>query len=136
MKKKLIRHGLIASGLINIGAVLILSRGFTNTAINQADPIVMSNFGLLMIMVWGLAFLGASTIPSGIKWLAGAFAVEKLVYTIVWIRWILENSLTQLYATDIFAGIFYSTYGLNDFLFMCFFFWIFYSYHSKKIYNL
>ncbi|BBM02126.1 hypothetical protein [Microbulbifer sp. GL-2] len=130
MNKKLIRRGLIASGLINIGAVLILSRGFTNTAINEADPVVMSNFGLLMIMVWGLAFLGASTIPSNIKWLAGAFAVEKLVYTITWIRWISENSLTQIYATDIFAGVFYSVYGLNDFLFMCFFVWV-YLYYSK-----
>lgn len=110
---------------MNIGGVLVFSRAFTNVAINQADPIVMSNFGLIMIAVWGLAYLGAATISSNIKWLAGAFAVEKLVYVIVWIMWHAQNSLTQLYATDVFAGIFYSIYGINDFVFMLFFVWVF-----------
>lgn len=106
---------------MNIGGVLIFSRAFTNLAINNADPVVMSNFGLLMIVVWGLAYLGAATISANIKWLAVAFALEKLVYVVVWIIWLSQNSLAQLYSQDIFAGIFYSIYGLNDFVFMLFF---------------
>ena len=125
MNKKWLKNGLIAAALMNIGGVLVFSRAFTNVAINQADPIVMSNFGLIMIAVWGLAYLGAAAISSNIKWLAGAFAVEKLVYVIVWIMWHAQNSLTQLYATDVFAGIFYSIYGINDFVFMLFFIWVF-----------
>ena len=125
MNKKWLKNGLIAAALMNISGVLVFSRAFTNVAINQADPIVMSNFGLIMIAVWGLAYLGAATISSNIKWLAGAFAVEKLVYVIVWIMWHAQNSLTQLYATDVFAGIFYSIYGINDFVFMLFFIWVF-----------
>lgn len=125
MNKKWLKNGLIAAALMNIGGVLVFSRAFTNVAINQADPIVMSNFGLIMIAVWGLAYLGAAAISSNIKWLAGAFAVEKLVYVIVWIMWHAQNSLTQLYATDVFAGIFYSIYGINDFVFMLFFVWVF-----------
>lgn len=121
MNKNLVKNGLIVAALMNIGGVLIFSRAFTNVAINNADPIVMSNFGLVMIAVWGLAYLGAATISSDIKWLMGAFAVEKLVYVVVWTMWHSENSLAQLYATDIFAGIFYSIYGINDFLFMLFF---------------
>lgn len=121
MNKNLVKNGLIVAALMNIGGVLIFSRAFTNVAINNADPIVMSNFGLLMIAVWGLAYLGAATISLDIKWLMGAFAVEKLVYVVVWTMWHSENSLAQLYATDIFAGIFYSIYGINDFLFMLFF---------------
>ena len=121
MNKYLIKYGLIAAGLMNIFGVLIFSRAFTNLAINNADPIVMSNFGLLMIVVWGLAYLGAATISSNIKWLMGAFAVEKLVYVVVWIIWISNNSLSQLYSTDVFAGIFFSIYGLNDLVFMLFF---------------
>ena len=74
-----------------------------------------------MIAVWGLAYLGAATIPSNIKWLAGAFALEKLVYVVVWVMWLSQNSLAQLYAKDAFAGGFYSIYGLNDFVFMLFF---------------
>lgn len=110
---------------MNIGGVLAFSRAFNNVAINNADPVVMSNFGLLMIVVWGLAYLGAATINSGIKWLAGAFSLEKLVYFVVWIKWLSENSLGKLYAEDAFAGVFFSIYGLNDFVFMLFFAWVF-----------
>lgn len=110
---------------MNIGGVLVFSRAFTNRAINDADPVVMSNFGLVMIAVWGLAYLGAATISSNIKWIAGAFALEKLVYVVAWIMWLSENNLAQLYSKDIFAGVFYSIYGLNDFVFMLFFVWVF-----------
>ena len=111
MNKAMIRNGFIAAGLMNIGGVLLFSRGFTNVAINNADPVVMSNFGLLMIVVWGLAYLGAATIDSNIKWLASAFVVEKCVYVVVWLKWLSENSLAQLYAEDRFAGAFFSTWA-------------------------
>ena len=124
MNKSLIRNGLIAAGLMNVGGVLLFSRAFTNTAINNADPVVMSNFGLLMIAVWGLAYLGAAAITSNIKWLVGAFALEKLVYVVVWFKWLSENSLSQLYEKDLFAGAFFSIYGANDFIFMLFFAWV------------
>lgn len=126
MNRNLIKSGLIAAGLMNIGGVLVCSRAFTNSAINSADPVVMSNFGLVMIVVWGLAYLGAAAIRSSIKWLAAAFAVEKLVYVVMWLTWHSQNSVTQLYAKDFFAGVFYSIYGLNDFVFMLFFVWVFF----------
>ena len=132
MTKNFLRNGLIAAGLMNIGGVLLFSRGFTNVAINNADPVVMSNFGLVMIAVWGLAYLGAAAIGSNIKWLAGAFAVEKLVYVVVWVMWLSNNSLAQLYAKDMFAGAFFSIYGLNDAAFMLFFAWVFWSRRSEK----
>ena len=122
----MIKIGLIAASLMNITGVLVFSRVFTNSAINSADPVVMSNFGLVMIVVWGLAYLGASSITSSIKWLAAAFAVEKLVYVVMWLTWHSQNSLTKLYAQDFFAGVFYSIYGLNDFVFMLFFAWVFF----------
>lgn len=125
MKTKLVKNGLIAAALMNIGGVLIFSRAFTNGAINAADPVVMSNFGLLMIAVWGLAYMGAAAISLNIKWLAGAFAVEKLVYVVVWLMWHSGNSLAQLYSKDVFAGVFFSIYGINDFVFMLFFAWVF-----------
>lgn len=125
MKTKLVKNGLIAAALMNIGGVLVFSRAFTNVAINDADTVVLSNFGLLMIAVWGLAYLGAATISSNIKWLVGAFAVEKLVYVVVWLMWHSGNSVTQLYSRDVFAGVFFSIYGINDFVFMLFFSWVF-----------
>lgn len=127
MKKSLVRNGFIAAGVMNIGGVLLFSRAFTNDAIAEADPIVMSNFGLLMIAVWGLAYLGAATVGTSIKWLAGAFAVEKLVYVVAWLLWLSNNKLEALYAKDAFAGMFFSIYGLNDLVFMLFFAWVFFS---------
>ncbi len=132
MNTKLIKTGFIAAGLMNIGGVLLFSRAFTNTAINNADPVVMSNFGLLMIAVWGLAYWGAAAINANIKWLAGAFALEKLVYVVVWVMWLSKNSLPELYAKDVFAGAFFSIYGVNDFVFMLFFAWVFLSQRSLK----
>jgi hypothetical protein len=75
--QKIIRNGLIAAGLMNIGGALLFSKFFTNTVINEADPVVMSNFGLLMIIVWGLAYIGASFVQSGIRWLAACGGVRN-----------------------------------------------------------
>ena len=127
-----VKQGLIAAALMNIGGVVIFSRAFTNVAINQADPVVMSNFGLLMIAVWGIAYLAAAFIGTNIKWLAAAFAIEKAVYVAMWLKWLSENSLAQLYSKDLFAGAFFSIYGLNDFVFMLFFTWVFIVQHRKS----
>lgn len=127
MNRNLINKGLIAAAAMNISGVLIFLRGFTNSTINNADPIIMSNFGLLMIVVWGLAYLSATTINSNIKWLAGVFALEKLIYFVFWVLWLLGNSLADVYSKDVFAGIFYSIYGVNDLVFMLFFVAIFLS---------
>lgn len=126
MNQKRIRQGFILAGLMNICGVLFFSRLFTNSAINTADPVVMSDFGLVMIIVWGLAYWCAATIDSGVKWLSGVFALEKLIYGAVWIGWLSQNSLSQLYSKDIFAGVFYSIYGANDLLFMLFFLYVFF----------
>ncbi len=127
----LIRNGFIAAGLMNIGGVLLFSRLFTNSAMNSADPVVMSNFGLLMIVLWGVAYLAAATITKK-KWLAATFAFEKLVYVIVWLRWLSSNSLSQTYADDVFAGVFFSIYGANDLICMAFFAWVAFTQFRKN----
>jgi len=130
MNQKSIKNRFILAALMNF-SVLIFSRGFTNIAINAADPVVMSNFGLLMIVMWALAYLAASRVNSSIKWIAGTFALEKLIYGVTWVKWLLENDLAAVYATDIFAGLFYSIYGFNDFLFMAFFTYVFFVCNRK-----
>ena len=123
--KTFVKNGFIAAGAVNIGGVLLFSRAFTNETINQADPVVMSNFGLLMIMVWGLAYISVANAYEKVKWLVGVFAVEKLIYATVWGLWIVKNDLGNIYSQDLLGGIFYTIYGPNDFLFMLFFAWVF-----------
>lgn len=133
MSQKFIRNGFIIAGIMNIAGVALFSRLLTNTAINEADPVVISNFGLVMIAVWGLAYLGAASIGASVKWLAAAFAVEKLVYVVVWAMWHARHSVAALAATDLFAGVFFSIYGLNDLVFMLFFSWVFYSLNRHRL---
>ncbi|MDB4063327.1 hypothetical protein N9848_05910 [Flavobacteriaceae bacterium] len=125
ISKGVITKGFVLSGIMNIGGVLIFSRFFTNDAITAADPVVISNFGLLMIVVWGLVFLSVSQKYEELNWLVGVFAIEKFLYGLNWINWISNNDLFALFNKDQMAGIFYALYGINDWLFFLFFLYVF-----------
>lgn len=120
IKTETISKGFVAAGLMNM-AVLLFSRFFTNAAIPESDPAVMSNFGLLMIVVWGLAYISVAKNYPTVKWLVALFAVEKLIYGFVWIQWMLNNNVSDVFAKDKMAGIFYAIYGVNDWMFFIFF---------------
>ncbi|MBA6342260.1 hypothetical protein H4J59_14790 [Colwellia sp. MB02u-10] len=124
IENTIITKGFILAGLMNL-SVLIFSRLFTNTTIAEFDPIVMSNFGLLMILIWGLAYMSVAKNYQQVKWLIGVFALEKLIYAGVWSNWMLTNNLADVYAQDLMAGVFYSIYGINDGVFFAFFVFVF-----------
>ena len=125
MKNKTISKGFIAAAAMNIGGALTFSRFFTNSVIPEFDPVVMSNFGLLMIVIWGFAYLSVAHGYDKVKWLVGVFSVEKFIYGFVWTKWILNNELSAVYAKDTMAGIFYAIYGINDWIFFVFFSYVF-----------
>ena len=125
ISKGLIAKGFILSGIMNIGGTLIFSRFFTNENIIEADPVVMSNFGLLMIVLWGLVFLSIFQKYEQLNWLVGVFAIEKFIYGLNWINWISNNDLSAVFNKDQMAGIFYAVYGINDWLFFLFFLFVF-----------
>ncbi|WP_372919811.1 hypothetical protein [Salegentibacter sp.] len=124
IKNKTITQGFIIAGLMNL-SVLILSRFFTNSTIPEFDPDVMSNFGLLMIVLWGLAYMSIAKNYYKVKWLVGIFVAEKFIYGYVWVKWILNNNISDVYKKDTMAGIFYSLYGINDWIFFVFFLLVF-----------
>ncbi|RKN78739.1 hypothetical protein [Ulvibacterium marinum] len=119
-KRKTIAKGFIIAGLMNM-SVLVFSRFFTNKVINETDPDVMSNFGLVMIVVWGLAYISVAKTYQNVTWLIGIFAFEKLIYGITWAKWIFTNNLATVFEKDAMAGMFYAVYGVNDWLFCVFF---------------
>lgn len=124
---KLKQMGFIAAGLANIAGVLTFSQLFTNDVLNQASPMVMSKFGLLMICVWGMAYIAVNRSYAAVKPLVAVFALEKFVYVIAWCTWMFHNhsQLPQIYDESLFAGIFLTIYGSNDLLFMMFFLWVY-----------
>jgi hypothetical protein len=125
ISKEVIAKGFVLSGIMNLGGTLIFSRFFTNDSIPAADPVVMSNFGLLMIVLWGLVFLSISQKYEQLNWLVGVFAIEKFIYGLNWINWISNNDLSVVFNKDQMAGIFYAVYGINDWLFFLFFLFVF-----------
>jgi hypothetical protein len=124
LKDSTITKGFIIAGLMNT-SVLVFSRLFTNPTIPEFDPDVLSNFGLVMILIWGLAYLSVAKNYAKVKWLIGVFAVEKLIYGIVWANWMLNNSVSDVFEKDTMAGLFYSIYGINDWIFSIFFLLVF-----------
>lgn len=120
-----IQKGFILSGLMNVFGVIIFSRFFTNPVIPEVDGDVMSIFGLVMIVVWGFAYIAVAKHFHFVKWLILVFAIEKLIYGIVWIKWLSANSLPGVFEKDTMAGIFYTIYGANDWLFFAFFLLVF-----------
>lgn len=124
IKNAHIEKGFVLAGLANM-TVLVFSKFFTNPIIPEFDPVVMSNFGMLMIVIWGLAYISIAKNYPHVKWLVAVFAIEKLIYATVWVNWILNHSLSTVYEKDLMAGLFYSIYGVNDGLFFAFFSFVF-----------
>ncbi|WP_185956510.1 hypothetical protein [Changchengzhania lutea] len=131
MKNTTIIKGFIIAGLMN-ASVLVFSRLFTNLTIPEVDPNVMSNFGLVIILIWGLAYISVAKNYHQVKWLVGVFAIEKLIYGCTWAYWILNNSISDVYEKDVMAGLFYSIYGVNNWVFFVFFLLVFFQLVNAK----
>jgi hypothetical protein len=125
MTDKMIQKGFLIAGLSNILGVVICSKAFTNDVMLATQPDVMGYFGLISIILWGLAYISVSKRYNQVPWLVGVFVIEKLVYVIAWLAFITSNSLSAIYEQDVLAGAFYTIYGVNDFIFMLFFSFIF-----------
>ncbi|RYM34553.1 hypothetical protein ERX46_04045 [Brumimicrobium glaciale] len=124
INNKTITKGFVLAGLMN-SSVLVFSKFFTNPTIAEFDATVMSNFGLLMIFIWGLAYISISKNYNQVKWLVAVFAIEKFIYGFIWTNWHLNNSIADVFEKDLMAGLFYSIYGINDWLFFVFFTFVF-----------
>ena len=125
LNDEIIKKGFVFAGIMNITGPLIFSRFLTNKTIPEIDP-VMSNFGLVKIAVWGLIYIAMSQKYQQLKWLIGVFVIEKLIYSVNWTSWMMNNSLTSVYEQDAMAGIFYTIYGINDWFFFLFFLVVFF----------
>ncbi|MEC5156303.1 hypothetical protein [Chryseobacterium sp. MP_3.2] len=124
--------GFILAGMMNILGVLTFSRIFTNDIIPEFDSQAMSNFGLLMIVLWGFVFIAVSKSFHHLKWLIAVFTLEKLIYATHWTNWMANNNLSEVYEKDTMAGIYYTIYGINDWVFFFFFLFVFIRLVRKK----
>lgn len=132
MKDRFVSKGFLFAGLSNVLGVLIFSMLFTNEVLMGAQPHVMGYFGLISIVLWGLAYIAVRNSYAQVPWLLAVFVIEKLLYVLVWLWWLKTNSLAAVYEQDTLAGLFYTIYGANDFLFGVFFAWVFFKISKKS----
>ena len=125
INNELLTKGFFLAGLMNILGVLTFSRFFTNAVIPEFDNQAMSNFGLIMIVFWSFVFISVSKNFQNLKWLIAVFTLEKLIYATHWTKWMTTNNLTDVFEKDTMAGIFYTIYGINDWIFFVFFLFVF-----------
>lgn len=111
------------AGLINVVGVLLFSWGFTNATLTARNPVVFSRFGLVCIILWGLAYLAVARSYHHVPLLIAVFAVEKFVYTGTWLSWMYRfgSELPRLFSDSPLTAVFYVIYGPNDLLFGTFF---------------
>jgi hypothetical protein len=122
-----VSRGFWLAGLANILGVLFFSAGFTNHTLSELYPEVFSSFGLLVIILWGLAYIAVAQSYSHVRPLVALFAIEKLVYVLSWGLWWLAHGadFSTIMARSPLTGTFYIIYGINDLLFGLFFAWVF-----------
>ena len=99
------------------------------------QPDVMGYFGLISITLWGLAYVSVCKSYNQVRLLVGVFVIEKLVYVIAWLTLISSRSLSSIYEMDVLAGVFYTIYGANDFIFMLFFGFVFLKTQSSAVHH-
>ena len=122
-----ITRGFLLAAAVNVLGVLLFSKGLTNTYLSELDPQVFSTFGLVGILLWGLAYVAMHESYREAKWVVAVFAVEKLVYFGAWVLWMTDHGseLSSVFKTSPLTGTFFVIYGPNDLLFALFFGWVF-----------
>ncbi len=121
--------GFIAAAFVNTVGVLIFSRGLTNAYLGELYPEVFGSFGLICIMLWGLAYLSVAWRHAAVPTLVLVFALEKAVYSATWFIWLSKHSSdwSAIWQRDPLTATFYAIYGPNDLLFALFFAWRWYA---------
>jgi hypothetical protein len=124
--KSIITKGFWFAGAFNVLGVLAFSKFFTNSLLSSLDPIVFSWLGLISVMLWGLAYCSVAKSYQFVPYLLLVFFVEKMIYTMTWVKWLNKNgsTLPSLFSESPLTATFFSIYGAGDFVFGLFFLWV------------
>ncbi len=123
MSDSIIQKGFLLAGLVNIVGIMVVTQGLQSDTLAVADPAVFSSFGILCIMLWGLAYIATKPYASVSVLLPAVFALEKLLYSVNWGLWMAEHGseVDGIVQQDMLGGLFLGGYGVNDGLFCLFF---------------
>jgi hypothetical protein len=116
----------LLAGAWNVLGILTFSRFFTNRMLATVDPAVFSWLGQFAIVLWGLAYWSVAKSYQHVPWLLVVFFLEKMVYGVTWLRWLITKgkTLRKIASESFFTATFFSIYGAGDLLFGLFFGWL------------
>src|SRR5215469_10099630 len=122
----IITYGFLLAGAWNVIGILTFSRFFTNRLLATIDPAVFSWLGQVSIVIWGLAYLSVARSYPYVPWLLVVFFVEKMVYGVTWLKWMITKgkTLPKIASESFFTAAFFSIYGAGDLVFGFFFGWV------------
>ena len=126
MSSQATRRGFQIAGAVNILGMALFSRALTNEYMAELDPGLFTSAGILLICIWGLAYLALANSYAEAPRVSLVFAIEKAFYALAWARWMLAHAgeLPEIFARDWMTGMFFSSYGLVDGAFGLFFAWV------------
>ena len=122
-----ITKGFWLAGVYNVAGILIFSKFFTNSLLSSLDPAAFSWLGLISIILWELAYCSVAKSYRSVPYLVLVFFVEKMLYTVTWLKWLSKNwsTLPSLFSKKSpLTATAYSIYGAGDFVFGVFFLWV------------
>lgn len=130
--KQYLTFGFLLAGFANILGVLGFSLGFQNELLNSYYPEVFSNFGLGMIIVWGMAYIAVSTEHPRASRLIFVFFLEKMVYvgTAVYFWLVMKPDFMLMWEESVLTTLFFIVYGINDLVFGLMFFYAWLQYRK------
>ncbi len=99
----IITKGFWLAGAFNVIGVLVFSKIFTNDLLSSLDPVVFSWLGLVAIMLWGFAYCSVARSYQFVPYLLLVFFVEKMIYTMTWVKWLTKNGSTLPLACSFFG---------------------------------
>ncbi len=114
------RLGFLAAGAYNLG-IILFSRGFSDV-LGGIDPLFGTN-GAILIVLWGLAYMGMKDAFKVAPQVVAVFCVEKIFYAQHWARWLMADTTNvgELFAADPMSASFFAAYGVGDAAFALFF---------------
>lgn len=117
---------IIIIGLANLVPLLWLTPLKDGSELFRADPLFFSAPGLILIGLWGLAYIASAAHWSSLGSLMGVFALEKSFYAVHWCLWVGDNGdrLEFLLYEDPLTAFFLGGYGVWDGLCAAFFLYL------------
>ena len=110
------RNVIILIGLVNLSLLGFLTPFLNGDLLAAQDPLFFSWSGVVIIALWGLAYIAVAPVWDKVPWLLLVFAAEKMLFDLRWVHWIIHygERLPALFEQDLMVALFYSGYGVWD----------------------